>query len=192
MVQTHTTACVILAAGLSTRMGKCKSTLRWNKNQTFLQKLIAEYAAFGCSQVIVVVNESFKTFPSTSQIKIVTNPAPQKERFYSLKLGLQKVQQSFCFLQPIDQPFVDVNLLQQLYSSLGKGDYVVPCFEKRGGHPIFFGKKVMDRIANSPHDDENLREVLRGFYRTNLDVDCDNVLRNIDTPQEYDRYFLGK
>ena len=192
MVQNHTTACVILAAGLSTRMGKCKSTLLWDKNQTFLQKITTEYTTFGCPQIIVVVNEKFKTSTSTSQIHFVTNPAPHKERFYSLKLGLQKVQQPFCFLQPIDQPFVDVKLLQQLSCSLGEKDYIVPCFKKRGGHPILFGKKVIERIANSPHDDENLREVLRGFHRINLNVSCDHVLRNIDTPQEYDRYFSGK
>ncbi|BBM85555.1 nucleotidyltransferase family protein [Candidatus Uabimicrobium amorphum] len=188
MVQANTTACIVLTAGLSTRMGKCKSTLMWDKNQTFLQKIYAEYTSFGCSQIITVVNKNFhKQHFSTGQI--VVNPSPEKERFYSLKLGLQKVQQPFCFLQPIDQPFIEQNLLQKLCASMGNSDYIVPCFEKRGGHPILFGQKVIDRIANSPQDDENLREVLRAFTRKNLQVDCDHVLRNIDTPREYGRYF---
>ncbi|WP_372368609.1 NTP transferase domain-containing protein [Candidatus Uabimicrobium sp. HlEnr_7] len=178
-------SCLILAAGLSSRMGKCKSSLKWDSQRSFLQKIIEDYISFGCEDIIVVGNSTITPF---RQAKFITNPHPEKERFFSIKMGMQQVKSPYCFLQPIDQPFTTQSLLKKLSCNIETYDYVVPCFEKRGGHPIFLGQKVINTISNSS-DDSNLRIILRSFLRKNIAVNNDFVLRNIDTPQQYQQYF---
>ena len=41
-------------------MGKPKFLLKYDENTTFLEQIIKEYDAFGCKEIIVVVNKEGK------------------------------------------------------------------------------------------------------------------------------------
>jgi len=107
-------AVVILAAGFSGRMGIPKLSLPFDEKQTFTEKIISTYLTAGCKNIVLVVNRQGNEvlrqqtdFLTESNVSVVLNTFPQRERFYSLQLGL-KLLDGFraVFVQNIDNPFV--------------------------------------------------------------------------------------
>ena len=91
----QSTGVIILAAGMSERMGSDKLCLKLPSGETFLSYLLSAYQRFGCTPCIVVVNQ--KTQPHALRIiksasvpaTVVVNPNPEAGRFLSLQMGLQ-------------------------------------------------------------------------------------------------------
>lgn len=55
-VKQNSVCAVIPAAGMSSRMKTYKPLLRFDKNRTFIEKIIDEFLNFGCNQIVVVTN----------------------------------------------------------------------------------------------------------------------------------------
>ena len=192
-------AVVILAAGKSDRMGTFKFALRFDDEHTFLEKIIKEYESFGCRQIILVLNKNgFEAVKRDKpaifeKIKIVINNHPEFERFYSVKLGLKEIEQNIpVFIQNIDNPFIDKNLLTKLseacrtaYNSDTNVEYYVPVYKSSGGHPVLLSPVAVGNIKAIKENDLNFRFVLRKFSRINIPVNDEKVLININTPEEY-------
>lgn len=189
-------SCVILAAGLSNRMGKKKPLLRFNNELTFLEKIVSVYKSWGVEKPVVVVNRDvlFKINQLKSQwledCKFVLNQHIGYGRFYSIKLGLQNIMKNLpVFIHNVDNPFVNHCVLQLLFNQLGKGDFAVPVYKGKGGHPVLLSEKVItDIIAEKKHD-LNFRDFLKGYSRQEVEVDDETVLVNINTVEEYGMYF---
>lgn len=189
--------CVILAAGSSSRMGKPKQWLAFNEEYSFLERLIQVYQELGIGQITVVVNPKIaEEYPqkiknSFSQVRLIVNKHLEYERFFSLKKGLQSYSEPLpCFVQPVDNPFVSPHeICFPIYQASSPNGYAVPVFQGRGGHPIFLSSEVVSALTSSPKDDENLRHFLQAFPRTNVAMENDLVLRNVDTPELYQKYF---
>jgi len=187
-----------LASGQSTRMGRPKFALRFDKNLTFLEKIITGYSSFGCRQIIVVLNEQGKAYlkenpiKSTGNISIVTNFHPEWERFYSIKIGLKQVDEfSSSFIHNVDNPFVNEQVLKSLQCGLAGTDYVVPCFKGRGGHPVLLSKKTIKHIISEKNPDLNFRDFLKGYAKNVVEVGDERVLVNVNTGEEYERFIGG-
>ncbi len=72
-------AVIILAAGLSERMGESKANLRFSEEESFLDHIIYVYKRFGVSKIVLVVNEFFDSehFVQDENLKIVINQQPE-------------------------------------------------------------------------------------------------------------------
>ena len=167
---------IILAAGLSGRMGFPKPFLKWDAKSTFLEKIIAEYFSFGSREIIVVMNNEgyFRVKNEMPQIekfaKIVINKEPEKGRFRSVQLGLTAiVKRQPCFIQNIDNPFVKFNLLAGMSKHTEPHSYVVPVYEGKGGHPILLSLEITNYILSMDEEDRDLRKLLNKFKRKNND-----------------------
>ncbi len=187
---------IILAAGLSGRMGFPKPFLKCDEKSTFLEKIIAEYLSFGSREIIVVINDEGycrvkNEMPQIEQFaKIVVNRKPEKGRFRSVKLGLTaivKIQP--CFIQNIDNPFVNISLLAGMSEHTEPHSYVVPVYEGNGGHPILISNEIGKFILSQGERDYDLREILKKFNRIEYKTDDRNVLININTMKDYKRIF---
>ncbi|MCK5823490.1 MAG: NTP transferase domain-containing protein [Bacteroidales bacterium] len=187
---------IILAAGNSGRMGEPKSLLKWDENETFIQKIIDEYKKFGCESIVVVVNNtvidlyekySYKFF---NEITLVINNHLEWDRFYSVKLGLNALKdKQFCFIQNVDNPFVSQELLQSLFADKDPFSYNAPYYKDKGGHPILINKKIINSIVNTSENDLNLKNVLSLFNKNKIAVNDKTILYNINNKQEYNRLF---
>ena len=188
------TSVVILAAGNSTRMGSPKAFLEWNKEKSFLEKIAEEYLNFGCNEVIVVLNEETnqifleKNLPVSKKIKVVINKHIDYGRLYSVQCGISEVTNSFCFIQNIDNPFVEADLLNELYNLKNENGFVLPVFKGKGGHPVLIGKTIIDFIKNADTKIEKLNEILRLFKRVEIPWENENVLVNFNTKEELIRF----
>lgn len=182
---------MILAAGESSRMHEPKPFLKFDKNKTFIDKIIKEYQDFGCKEIVVVTNETiYEQLQSDKNILIIINKHLDYGRFYSIKLGMQElIDTDYCYIQNIDNPFVNQKILEDLYSNKNEGDCVIPYCQGRGGHPILVSKKIINKINSIEDNDLNLRDILKKFKSTKVDTDDSSILININTPEEFRQYF---
>ncbi len=184
-------AALILAAGDSKRMNWPKPLLPYDKNRSFIDKIIDEYENFGISKIIITSN--FNNSPLIElkpNVKVVKNDHPEFERFYSIKIGLQKLGDfSFCFIQNIDNPFINKNILNILFENRIKNGSVVPVFEGKGGHPVLIGEEVMKKIIHTEQNDLNFKNILKEFPANRIEAGDETILININSPEDYNRYF---
>lgn len=187
---------IILSAGKSTRMGVPKFSLKFNESTTFLENTINEYSAFGCDEIVVVLNRegafhlerlNLRITPNT---KIVINEHPEWERFYSLKIGAKGLKiPTNTYVSNIDNPFVNQDVLNSL-ASAGKGfNYVNPTYNGKGGHPFLISEKVIADLTVIEEDQIHLKEFLGRYSKRGVEVNDKRILLNINTEEEYNRFF---
>lgn len=179
-------AAVILAAGLSGRMGTDKALLNHPRGGTFAEFLVSGYLLAGCDPVVLVVHPGIVSHAGTIPgALVVVNDDPGAGRGRSVRLGLAAVPSGrFCFLHNIDNPFLDDALAKKLLAAALPGHSTVPVYRDRGGHPVLLGTRVADEIrAATP--DRVLREILSGYPRTEVDWPNPAILLNLNTPESY-------
>lgn len=197
MLNTELTDCgvIILAAGKSGRMGKPKFLLEHASGETFLHRLITDYQRAGIHEMVVVVNnidfenqpEYFSTLPEW--VKIIQNPTPEQGRLLSVQLGAGALSGNTpCFIHNIDNPFVEITLLQQLHRSLEEAGYVKPVFAEKGGHPILVSDKIIAVLRDETNEFQDFKQLLNSFFGKRLEVECEEVLLNVNTQEEYTNY----
>jgi len=188
---------LILAAGFSGRMGIPKLSLRFDENRTFVTKIIQAYQSAGCNKIVVVVNRQGReylnrqrAFSAGSNITVILNASPELERFYSLQTGLKMLNDGKpVFIQNIDNPFIEPALLHRLADVFDPGAFVVPVYNKRGGHPVLLSGKIVSDLVASTDYRQNLRDFLQAYPKINCPVRDEKILVNINSLKEYGKYF---
>jgi len=186
---------VMLAAGRSERMKEVKAFLPYDEKIGFIEKIILTYSNWGCNEIVVVTNtEAFQKMgqivTTSYQVRIVVNDHPEYERFYSVKLGLKAIlKSSFCFIQNVDNPFIDSQILDLIYKHKSDEKYISPVFENKGGHPVLLNYTAINQIRNWPDNSANLKDVLNTMECSNVEMSDNQVLININSPEEYKRVF---
>lgn len=187
-----TTGVLILAGGKSERMVFPKSYLLY-KGKTFLKKIVEEYYQAGIKNICVVINEEFckdewgKYIEEIkSKVTLIKNPDPELGRFHSVKLGIKKMLDwDFCFIQNIDNPFVNKKLIESLMESRNSAGYTSPIYKGRKGHPILVSKKIIQHLNDLPDRNFNLKNILSSFPKSEVEIDNGSILININTPDDY-------
>jgi molybdenum cofactor cytidylyltransferase len=91
-------------------------------------------------------------------------------------------------LIPADHPVVECAVLDQLLQRWGAGDcrILVPTFQQRRGHPTLFRWDLALEVPQIPPD-QGLNRLLRehAAEMTELPVEHESVLLDLDTPEDY-------
>jgi molybdenum cofactor cytidylyltransferase len=186
---------IILAAGNSSRMGKCKFLLPMFNGVTFIENIIQVFTDYGLTNIVVVTQEKYMTdleelciyFPNKPFF--VVNDCPENERFYSLQIGIKALENcSYSFIHNADSPFIDLKTLELLTFNKEEADYICPVYEGSGGHPILVNKSTMEHLLNFPIN-AILKEALSEKQKLNVLVDNKLITVDIDTPEEYKQFF---
>jgi molybdenum cofactor cytidylyltransferase len=87
-----------------------------------------------------------------------------------------------------DQPFLPAKVVDaviEAYRTSGKG-IVIPVFRARRGHPVLVDLKYRDEVLGLDPAD-GLRQLMRAHPGDihEIDVDDANILRDMDTPEDY-------
>ncbi|MDP2237237.1 MAG: nucleotidyltransferase family protein [Bacteroidales bacterium] len=187
---------LLLAAGESVRMGQHKALLIFDERNTFLEQCLEVFDAFGCENIIIVMNESLRVKTSELQLKmpvnsiLCVNSKPSDGRFSSILTGLQPLKcNKPLFIHNVDSPFVSVNVLEQLSSSLKESDYAVPVYEDMGGHPLLVSARLARILKNEKNITINLKTFLKEFQKQTVSVTDRKVLANINDKKNYLRWF---
>lgn len=187
---------IILAAGKSERLGFPKLSLMFNKEQSFIEHIANEYNDYGFTEIILIVNETGHKYIVDNHLKfplntkIVINEHPDWHRFYSLKIGAKQTKENnSAFIHNVDNPFVNQEVLDELLSNSDKADYVSPEYKEKGGHPFLISYKIINDLKASKLDQMHLKEFLNHYSRQRVPVNEEKILVNINTLEEYKRYF---
>lgn len=185
---------VVLAAGLSTRMGQSKMLLDWSEDKTVIEHIIDQLTAARLEHITIVTGhkgKEIKALLKPQEVNLVHNRSYKSgEMLSSLKVGLNALPDHImaALLVLGDQPQIKPKVFYQLLQAYAEGtaQIIVPSFNKYHGYPIIIGRRYWDEILNIPRGG-SLQEFLARhtdqISYVNVDDDC--ILRDIDTPQEY-------
>jgi molybdenum cofactor cytidylyltransferase len=186
-------AAVVLAAGRSRRMGQPKMILPWG-DTTVIGQVVWVLRQAAIQRVVVVTGGARRKVAaalSGSAVKLVFNPRyAQEEMLVSLQYGLRILENNVEAALVVlgDQPQIKVEVVQSILDRyrVGQAPLVVPSFQMRRGHPWLVERKLWKSILELRYDC-TLRDFLNQ-YADQIDylmVDTPSVLRDLDTPQDY-------
>jgi molybdenum cofactor cytidylyltransferase len=184
---------IVLAAGLSSRMGQPKMVLPWGET-TVIRKVVSVLESTFVSEIIVVTGGGCKQVESAladSSARMILNPYhANMSMVTSLQIGIKALsEKSVATLVVLgDQPQVEVqtvrNLLRKFWQT--EAEIIVPSYENRRGHPWLVSRKLWPSIINL-----DIQQTLRSFLDetkdqiTYLPVTSDSILKDLDTYEEW-------
>lgn len=188
------TAAIVLAAGMSRRMGTPKQLLRIG-DKTVLQRTLENVRNSGVAQIVLVLghaaDEIEKEIGSQS-INVVRNAGYEQGMGTSLRAGIAAVnpETGGALIVLADQPFVQPATLNQLieHHRATKAQFVIPMFRGFRGNPVLIDRSIFPELRELAGDvgcralfgshSENIRK---------LEVDDPGVLQDIDSRDDFAR-----
>jgi molybdenum cofactor cytidylyltransferase len=189
---------IILAAGASVRMGRPKAFLAMTPGGTVLGRVLGTLADAGIAPLLVVARARFTlreawNDPRADDVRVVLNPDPDRGQLSSLVCGIQAVDPAApgALMTLVDIPLVRTTTVTSLLRAWERDCAVLvrPRHDGRHGHPVIFGRALLDALARADLT-QGAKPVVRSFARdaVNVPVDDPGVLIDFDTPEEYARH----
>ena len=114
-------------------------------------------------------------------IKIIFNEHYPDGMFSSVLKGVKEVNEDF-FILPGDIPFIKKETFIALLNGLKKVRY--PTYKGKDGHPLFISKDLKESLLKEDKK-SNLKIFRDKQDKESIEVDDENILRDIDTLNEY-------
>jgi probable selenium-dependent hydroxylase accessory protein YqeC len=190
-------AVVVLAAGLSKRMGEDKLNLKFGDSPVFEATLKAILGA-DFDQVIVVTKPGSSTaaIAKSYNCQVVENRTPEQGLSSSLKAGLNAVSNSNqgVLFALADQPLIKPELYRLLITHYRTNLKLVTCPLYRGkrGNPTIFDRRTWPALqqVEGDHGGRSIIETLaadRADQIAFVTVNDPAVITDLDTPADYSR-----
>lgn len=195
---------IILAAGLSTRMGRPKPLLDFD-GHTALELVLStcrrtSLAGAALDPLVIVLGhaaEQIRQQVHLGAAVVAVNPHPERGRSSSLRAGLERLPEDAdgFLLFPVDCPLVrDETVRRLVASALAPHPEVrrihVPTYgpERRRGHPILVDRALVPELA-ALGDDEPARVVVHRHADevATVAVNDPGIVLDLDTPEDYER-----
>ncbi len=199
---------ILLAAGLSTRMGQPKQLLPFG-NSTIVETVVDSMIAAKFDEVIVVVGhcaEQIQELLAERPVKIVYNANYHEGMLTSAQAGVKSlnltkdgdtlcestvINRTAFSLMLVDQPFITSVLIDKVvdaYANTHK-DIVLPSYNFQRGHPVIFNHKYTETILALGVNSGGVRSLYNNHKEDihYVEVDTNAVLRDIDYQEDYKR-----
>ncbi len=188
-------ACVVLAAGFSTRMKRFKPLLPFGRG-TVLAFAAGVWREAGIDQILAVAGHKAELVEAEAGrigIASVRNPRPEDGMYSSVKAGLASAlelfpEASWFGVHPVDIPLVDPACVRALAERAPacRADCLVPLYERRRGHPPPLARRFAQRAcASEPQG--GLRGLLEDACVEELALASAFGDRDMDRPEDYER-----
>jgi molybdenum cofactor cytidylyltransferase len=175
-------------------MGRPKALLEVG-GQTFVRRILDTLRQAGVPEAVVVVRSGMTAV--TAEVlasgfgRCVENPDPDRGQLSSLVVGLDAVDRpdvSAALVTLVDVPLVRSSTVAELLARAAASPAPIlrATHEGRHGHPVVFRRAVFAALrAADPA--AGAKPVVRALAVEDVEVDDPGVLRDVDTPQDYDR-----
>ena len=196
--KTSLVSAILLAAGKSERMGQNKLLLPFG-GRTVIQCTLDSLIASRAGEVIVVLGSKAQEINQSiggRRALVVLNPNYAKGMSTSLITGLGMVnsQARFVMVALGDQPLITPRVYNQLIeASLGSDKGIIlPVYKGERGNPIVISTRYCAEMLKQTGDVGG-RELLKAHPEDVLEVlvDCEGVVVNINTQEEYEKRLKG-
>jgi len=188
---------IILAAGLSSRMGELKATLPLGRG-TVLDRCITLFRTCGIEEPVVVTGhrrEETGLLAERAGARVVYNPDFASGMYTSIRTGVRHLAAD-CdgfFLLPVDIPLVRPGTIRLLTRSFSAAPTVItyPTFIGKRGHPPLIARDLVPVILAEDNPGGGLRPLLQNIENRQPEQVADvmvpdgNILFDMDTPEEY-------
>jgi molybdenum cofactor cytidylyltransferase len=188
---------IILAAGLSTRMGHPKLLLEI-KGHPIIELVVRAALESLLSRVILVSAPSFNDltiplgpFKKHNRLEYVTNPHPENGMASSLQNGIRRVEKRASGVMVIlaDQPWLTSKIIDFLLAEFCKdaSRIVLPSINGRRTTPVIFPARFYSELMQVTGDIGG-RSVLNKHPDSIVAVEMGNCYDDldVDTPQDYE------
>lgn len=186
---------VVLAAGLSSRMGRSKMILPWGKT-TVIGQVVSVLQEGQVGEIVVVTGgerQAVEAALSGQPVRSVYNPEfSNGKMLVSLKVGLadlsDQVEAALVVLG--DQPAIQESVVQAMVERYWeqKPCLMVPSYQMHRGHPWLICRALWGEILSMDSETFTMRDFLIRHANeiSYLDVDTATILQDLDTPQDYE------
>jgi molybdenum cofactor cytidylyltransferase len=176
---------VVLAAGLSSRMGQHKMALPLGDRTVIERSLESMYEIVRRIWVVVgwQAERIRELLAAYAKVELVVNENYRRGMFSSVKVGIARVRAPAFFLLPGDCPFVGSEVYAQMLTV--PGNIVIPTCRGKRGHPVLFRSQLIPEILAMP-DDGTLRDYIDTSRHATIEVEDEGILLDLDTQGEYD------
>lgn len=194
-MKTNEVGAVVLAAGLSTRMGRPKMVLPWGK-LTVIEKVVTTLLEADIHSVIVVTGathlELLGILSKYDNVRLVYNPCfDNGEMLHSLQLGLRSLSPEIkgALIVLGDQPLIQKETIQMVVKTFleKNSPLVIPSFQMRRGHPWMVSRELWGEILDI-QPPKTLRDFLQAKQEniTYVIVETPSIFQDLDTPEDYE------
>ena len=185
---------VVLAAGMSTRMGTVKQLLPLG-GTTLLENVLDNVGKAQVDEIVLVLGfsaDAIRQQIPLHNVKIVVNDAYREGMGTSLRAGITQVSPSAdaALVMLGDQPFVKPETIDQLIRVYGeqKPQIVIPVYQGFRGNPVLLDRSVFPELLGLAGD-IGCRAIFGGHTENILKAPVDDigVLLDIDTKSDFEK-----
>ncbi len=197
------TSAILLAAGVSRRMGTLKALLDWQGRPLIMHQIVALREA-GADEVVVVLGHradelqarigANRDVYNVGNVRCVINSAYAEGKTTSIKTGLRGISDDLGHTGPIlmlnvDQPR-SAGLIRKVLDSHNNGDgalITIPACQGKGGHPIAISRTLHDELLEITEATQGIRAVvMRHLHATQrMELGAPELLWDVNTPEQY-------
>lgn len=188
-------AIVILAAGMSARMGSPKQLLSY-KNKNLLRHTVDEALETGCESVFVVLGANLDLLRNELRdkpVSIIENKGWQEGMAASIRCAVEKI--AGTILRPdsiifmvCDQPYVSSSLLLNLIAKKQETNLpiVASSYEDKSGTPALFHRSMFPALMELTGD-KGARKLIADNPEKVATVSFPEGIKDIDTIEDYEK-----
>jgi len=191
---------IVLAAGISTRMGEPKALLDW-AGEPLVCYQVHQMREAGCDEVIVVLGHKADEIArqmKTTDCRIMLNPRYQHGRAGSLRIGAKAASRDadLIIVSDVDSPRSAEFLRALISGHRAESAVTRPVHNGLRGHPVAVAGRLREEMMQATDETEGLHGILRAHSSENGEVDAGELLDlTFNTPEEYraarQRFGLG-
>lgn len=182
---------ILLAAGLSTRMGRPKPLLNWG-GTPLIRYQVEQLTVAGVDEVIVVLGhraDEIHRAIRDLRVRVMFNPRYQFGRAGSLRLGAKAANRDAerIVVLNVDQPRPAGLIRELLNAHDTELAATVPTSGGRWGHPVVVSGWVRPELLAADDESQGLRGILaRHAQEVREYATSELCLLDINTPEEYE------
>lgn len=195
MARADRIAAVVLAAGMSARMGRNK-LLAEIRGQPLVRRVVSSIEASAARPIVVVTGHDHELIGAAlagTDAAIVHNPAYHDGLSSSLRTGIRTVAECDAAIVLLgDMPCIAPSVVDRMiaaYKSKKGGVICVATFRGRRGNPVLFDRTFFPELETISGD-IGAREIVRKHWLLVCEVDMedDSPLIDLDTPEDMERF----
>ncbi len=184
---------VILASGISRRLGTNKLTLKID-GESVIRRAVTPFLFEGVERIFVVAGihgeRLRQEFADISNIEFVDNLRYEEGMSSSVKAVLPRIGGADgVFFHLGDKPFLGRDLVKVMLAryQAGDGNIILPVYNSKKGHPVLMNIIPYLQELRDLTGDKGLREVIEKHRADVVFMDGDEgCLFDIDTPDDID------
>ena len=184
-----TTAALIVAAGMSSRMGDFKPLLNIG-SISIAQRVVATFQQAGVEKIVMVTGYNAvmleRHLAGNGVVFLRNDNYETTQMFDSVRIGLSYLRDKCgrVLFTPVDIPLFTADTVRRLLET--DAPLACPAVDGETGHPTLIVASLFDRIL-SDSGDQGLRGALNrcGAELTLIPVEDRGILHDADTPEAY-------